>query len=245
MFRRKAKAENTGVEEQAEVAEIDAKEAEELTDQEAESTVAETKDKWEQLQASQDWREDGPFDFEEVDLSDDPVERANFGSMILTASDGIEVQLQVMPGTLEAPAALLIKGDSAMELALFAAPSTPGFVNEVRRDIVAGAKAEGGIAEVHEGPFGPEIRRVVRVKDENGKEMAHQSRVWLIEGPRWMLRASLMGKASMDEKLSGPAKPFVEFLKNIIVCRGEKPRPAGEILPMTIPEGMMQAPQQN
>lgn len=201
--------------------------------------TTEPTDGWEDLQASQDWREDGPFDISEVDLEDDEVERLDLGTMILTPSEGMEIQLQVMPGTTEAPAALLLQDQSGMEIALFAAPASGGFVDEVRRDIVATTREQGGVAEVHEGPFGPEVRRVLQIVDEEGQELVHQARIWLVEGPRWMLRASVMGEACFDETLDGAAYPFLEFMKNVVVRRGDRPRPAGDVLPMQLPDGVV------
>ncbi|MGL5248364.1 MAG: DUF3710 domain-containing protein, partial [Brooklawnia sp.] len=52
-------------------------------------------DEWERLDASRDWREDGPFDISEVDLDADEVERLDFGCVVLTPFEGIQMQLQV------------------------------------------------------------------------------------------------------------------------------------------------------
>ena len=42
-----------------------------------------------------DWRADGPFDSEEVDLTDDGVARIDLGAVIVTPWEGLGLQLQV------------------------------------------------------------------------------------------------------------------------------------------------------
>ena len=80
-------------------------------------------DEWERLDASRDWREDGPFDISEVDLDADEVERLDFGCVVLTPFEGIQMQLQVDQRTKKVQSALAMAGPSAIEIALFAAPA--------------------------------------------------------------------------------------------------------------------------
>jgi hypothetical protein len=65
-----------------------------------------------------DWRADGPFDFEEVDLTADEVERLDLGSLILTPWQGMGLQLQVNEATQQVIAALAFWEQSGLELAL-------------------------------------------------------------------------------------------------------------------------------
>ena len=78
-----------------------------------------------------DPRADGPFDFDEVDLDADDVERVTFGPLIITPFDGLGLQLHGDPATGTVRALLAAYGESGLELALFAAPRTDGLAEEL------------------------------------------------------------------------------------------------------------------
>lgn len=215
---------------------------EDLAEEElADAPADDDRDEWDELDESRDWRDDGPFDITEVDLDDDDVPRVSFGPLVLTPSENMELQLQMNPETQEIQTALVMLAGSGLEIALFAAPASGGMARDVRREVLTSTRAEGGHAELAPGPFGTEIRRMVQVQMEDGQEGTHISRTWLAEGPRWLLRGVLMGEACLDETDQGPALPFVEFFKNIVVVRGDRPRPAGDVIPMTLPDELAQA----
>ena len=118
-------------------------------------------DEWRRLDASRDWREEGPFDLSEVDLDADDVERMDFDALILTPFDGMQLQLQVNQQTQQLQALLVVSGQSVMELSLFAAPAGRDMRADVRDEMIANARKAGGKATLTEGPFGTEVRRVV------------------------------------------------------------------------------------
>lgn len=206
-----------------------------LTDDDAEMA------RWDELEDSRDWRDDGPFDISEVDVEDDEVPRLGFGSVVLTPVPTMEMQLQVNPETQAIQAALVMYQGSGLEVALFAAPSSGGLGRQIRRQILANTAAEGGEASVAEGPFGPEVRRIVPVTTSDGQEATHVSRTWLVEGPRWLLRGVLMGEVCLQPDDAPLTHEFIEFFKNIIVARDSRPRPAGDVIPLTLPEDMAPA----
>lgn len=181
-------------------------------------------------------RSDGPFDHEEVDLEADDVERVAFGPLIITPFDGLNLQLtgDEQSGTIYALLALW--ENSALELALFAAPTSGGLAEELREDLLEEAAQGGGNAEVADGPFGPEVRRVLPLEGPEGEQLFHVSRIWLVEGPRWLLRATLMGPAAMSEGEQPPADTFVEFFRNTVVRRDDSPRVPGELITLALPE---------
>lgn len=199
-------------------------------------------DEWDALQASRDWRDDGPFDIDEVDLDDDDVQRMDFGSLIITPTENSSMQLQVDQETNAVQAALVMIGNSGLEIALFAAPSSGGLSSTVRREMMASVEQTGGSCECAEGPFGVEVRRIAPVRMPDGQEGLHVSRTWMAEGPRWLLRGVLMGEACVSEDPS-LQEDFVEFFKNIIVRRGDLPLPPGDLVPMTLPPEIQPAPQ--
>ena len=182
-----------------------------------------------------DWRADGPFDLEEVDLTADEVQRLDLGALILTPWEGMGLQLQVNEGTQQVVAALAFWEQSGLELALLAAPTDGGLADELREDLTEEAEQAGGSSSTADGPFGPELRRVLPAEGPAGEQLFQVSRTWFAEGPRWLLRGTLLGEAGLTEDDDGAAAPFVEFFRNVVVCRGEAPMVPGEVIAMTMP----------
>lgn len=196
-------------------------------------------DEWSRLDASKDWREDGPFDISEVDLDADDVERLDLGSLILTPFEDMQMQLQVEEATGAVHAALVMHANSAIEVSLFAAPTAHSMVPEIRQEMVTLSQAGGGEVELVEGPFGTEIRRVMPVTGPNGEELFHISRTWFAEGPKWLLRGVLMGEAGMQQGTDGAAELLYEFFQNIVVRRQDGPLVPGDIIPMELPANVV------
>lgn len=184
-----------------------------------------------------DPRADGPFDFDEVDLDADEVERVEFGPLVITPFEGLGLQLHGDPETGVVRALLAAYGESGLELALFAAPRTDGLAEELREETIEEATQAGGHAELADGPFGPEVRRVLPMEGPEGEQLFHVSRIWLVEGPRWLLRGTLMGRAGMVEGEAEPADVFVEFFRNVVVKRDDAPRVPGELIHLALPQG--------
>ena len=184
-----------------------------------------------------DWRADGPFDSEEVDLVDDKVTRVDLGALIVTPWDGLGLQLQVNETSKLVQAVTAVWKNSGLEVALFAAPASGGMAEELREDVVDEAEQAGGTATLADGPFGSEVHRVLPQEGPGGEQMFHVSRIWFAEGPRWLLRATLLGEAALGDADAPVVAPFVELFRNLVVRRGDKPMVPGELIPMTLPEG--------
>ncbi|NLA28141.1 MAG: DUF3710 domain-containing protein, partial [Propionibacterium sp.] len=160
-------------------------------------------DEWVALDQSRDWREDGPFDISEVDLDADDIERLDFGSVILTPFEGMQMQLQVDQRTKKVQAVMVMAGASAIEIALFAAPAQTQLVPDIRNEMIAATQKAGGRVSLAEGPFGTEVRRILPMTDPKGNKVVHISRTWFVEGPRWMLRGVVMGEAGRASGVDG------------------------------------------
>jgi hypothetical protein len=184
-----------------------------------------------------DWRADGPFDSEEVDLTDDGVTRIDLGAVIVTPWEGLGLQLQVNEADRQVQAVTAVWKNSGLEITLFAAPASGGLAEELREDAVDEAEQAGGTATLADGPFGSEVRRVLPQEGPGGEQMFHVSRIWFAEGPRWLLRGTLLGEAAVGEADAPVVAPFVELFRNLVVNRGDKPRVPGELIPMTLPDG--------
>ncbi len=186
--------------------------------------------------ADVDPRHDGPFDLDEVELSGDGVERVSYGSLIITPVRGLDIAPISDPASGTVYALRAVWENSGLELALFAAPTITGLAEELSEDIIEEAEQAGGSCQVHDGPFGRELRRVLPVEGPEGEQLFHVSRIWLVDGPRWLLRGTLMGSAAMVDNEEPPADMFIEFFRNVVVQRDEVPRVPGEIIALAHPE---------
>jgi len=106
----------------------------------------------------EDWRADGPFDYDEVELSGDEVARIDLGTLIVTPWDGLGLQLQVDEQTRQVRSVTGVWHDSGIELVLFAAPASGGLADDLRAEAVEEARNAGGSADIVTGEFGPELR---------------------------------------------------------------------------------------
>lgn len=197
-------------------------------------------DEWQRLDASRDWREDGPFDITEVDLDADDVERLDFGCVVLTPFEGMQMQLQVDQRTKRVQAALVMAGSSAIEIALFAAPAATSMVAEIRDEMIEATRKGGGQVSLAEGPFGTEVRRLIPMTDPTGNKVVHISRTWFASGPKWLLRGVVMGEAGRATGIDGPSELLYEFFSNTVVRRDKAPRVPGDLIPMTLPASLAQ-----
>lgn len=187
-----------------------------------------------------DVRAEGPFDSTEVDasvLEDD--ERIDLGALVVTGMPGMELGLQVDEQSGVVQAVLLMLEDSALELRAFAAPRTSGIWDEVRQEIAAEASRMGGTATENDGPFGIELVLVVPVEDPEGQIFSQTSRVIGVDGPRWLLRGTVLGRAAVE---ADAALPMEETLRNTVVVRGDEPMAVRESLPLTLPPGAQPDP---
>ena len=170
-----------------------------------------------------EWRDDGPWDISEIDdlESTEGRPRIDLGSIVLTGVPGSELRLQVAEETNQIISAMLVietivvspdgagpeSYSSALELGAYAAPRSGGLWAELRDDISASAAAEGGSASMAEGPFGVELRRLMPVTTPDGEQGYQPSRMWVAEGPRWLLRGIVYGQAAVEEDLESPWWP--------------------------------------
>jgi hypothetical protein len=184
----------------------------------------------------------GPYDVADVDAAALEAEnRIDLGALVITGQPGMELRLQVDEQSGEVQAVLLVLEDSALELRAFAAPKTAGIWSDVRREIAAEATRMGGTASEAEGPFGTELVLVVPVEDpENGQIFSQTSRVMGVDGPRWLLRGTVLGRAAVEPEV---APPMEQSFRDVIVVRGSEPMAPREALPLRLPEGAQPVPE--
>ena len=169
---------------------------------------------------------DGPFDSE--DLPAEEVERLDLGSLLILAEPNRELRIQVDEASGVVQSVVVAGPDGALELRAFAAPRNGDLWSDARPKIAAEVAQAGGTATEREGPWGTEL--ICQVGQRSGGTQV--SRVIGINGPRWMLRCSLLGApaARPDD-----AKDWEESIRKVAVHRGAQAMPVGEGLPVVMP----------
>jgi hypothetical protein len=187
-------------------------------------------------------RDEGPYDLDEVDLDADDITRIDLGCVILTPFDGMQLQLQVDQANSTVQSALIMHGQSALEVALFAAPARESMLRDVLEDMERATLEAGGEFAIGDGPYGALVDRTLPVQGPEGQQLVHVSRLWFAQGPRWMLRGTLMGEAVTGHD-EAAVELLMEVYRSVVVNRDDAPRVPGDLIPMTIPAGL--APDQS
>ncbi|NYD41611.1 DUF3710 domain-containing protein [Nocardioides panaciterrulae] len=172
-----------------------------------------------------------PADVEEL-AHDDDVERLDLGSLLIEPEAARELRLQVDESTGEVQAVMLAGPDGAVEVRAFAAPRHGDLWSTVRPQIAAEMAQRGGTASEREGRFGTELVCQLPVQMEDGSSATQPSRIIGINGPRWMLRCTLLGRPALE---ADGAQAWEESILKIVVRRGDGAMPVGDPLPVVLP----------
>jgi len=179
-------------------------------------------------------RANGPWDTSEKDVSDDSA-YLDFGSLLIRGRPGFNLQMPTDDDQGTIGSVVLVTEEAGLELRAFADARSGGLWDAVRADLEAETERLEGESEAVDGPFGTELRVKVPVKLPDGEEGVQPTRILGIEGPRWMLRATFLGKEALepdDDSL------LMQALRDIVVVRGDDPRAPRDPLLLTIGEDL-------
>jgi len=171
----------------------------------------------------------GPFDVEDVD---DVSDRVDLGALLLLPVPDTELQLQVDEASGQVQSVMFAGAEGALELRAFAAPRRGDLWSEVRPQIAADLARRGGTATERDGRFGTELECQLPVTLPDGKGGIQPSRIIGINGSRWLLRATLLGRPAVEPEA---AASFEEALTTVVVRRGGQAMPVGDPLPLVLP----------
>jgi hypothetical protein len=178
---------------------------------------------WETHRAVETAETTGPYDVRHA--PDDDVQRVDLGALRIPVGD-LELRVDVdEEGT--ALSATLVQTGGQVQLGLFAAPRTEGIWDEVREEIRASIGQQRGTVQEVDGVFGVELTGTIP-----GDTGAAKVRFVGVDGPRWFLRAMLVGAPATDPTL---AKRFNQLIRGIVVVRGAEPYPVRDPIPLTLP----------
>jgi hypothetical protein len=170
-------------------------------------------------------RRHGPYDIAEAP----PGERLDLGSLQIPAVRDVEVRVQANPeGAVQQ--VVLVNGENALQLGVFAAPRSDGIWDEVREEIRNSLFSEGVAAQETDGEYGVELRARVRTADGGLTDLRFVG----IDGPRWMVRGLFQGPAATDPAAAGV---LMDCLYGLVVDRGQEAKPVREPLPLRLPRG--------
>jgi hypothetical protein len=192
-------------------------------------------------EASLDPRHNGPWDSTERSPGEDES-YLDLGPLLVPGRDGFTFQLPADGDNGEIGSVVLVSDDSALELRVFAATRSGGLWDEVRADLAEEVTRLGGESTVADGPWGAELHIAVPATSPEGEEGLQPSRIIGIEGPRWLLRATVLGAAALD---LGDTGLLVSALRDVIVVRGAEPRIPREALLLTLPENAVFEPDED
>ncbi|MFT4081569.1 MAG: DUF3710 domain-containing protein [Nocardioides sp.] len=174
----------------------------------------------------------GPYDADETpeDLVDDSW--VDLGSLLVAPAPGKELRLQVDEASGAIASVLLAAEDGALELRAFAAPRDGDLWSEALPLLRADVAQRGGATSDREGPWGAELLCQLTVQTPDGQTGVQASRIIGVNGSRWMLRATLLGRPAVDEEAG---REWEQLLGQVVVRRGKEAKPKGEALPVVLP----------
>lgn len=174
----------------------------------------------------------GPFDASQV--PDDAAERfEDLGCIRIPKLAGKQLRATVEESTGRVQAVVLVGEDGALELQAFAAPRGGDLWSTVRPQIAADLDKRGGSATEREGRWGTELVCQVPVRKQDGTTGIQPSRIIGVNGERWLLRASLLGRPALEPDDS---QEWEDALAQVVVDRGKGAMPVGEPLTVTLPD---------
>lgn len=179
----------------------------------------------------------GPYDIAEV-----PTIRpyVDFGGIKVAPREGLQLRLEVDERSKRVVAVTLDYEGLLLQLQAFSAPKTTGLWHQVRGEIADQLGSQGAQVDEHFGELGPELVAVNKVAAEQGGG-TRTMRFVAVDGPRWMLRGVIMGKAA--EETEARSK-IISLFRETVVVRGDQPMPPSELLPLQVPAGAGQVPGQ-
>ena len=173
----------------------------------------------------------GPFDVSQVE--GDGTDRADLGSVLVPPIADRELRLQVDEKSGQVRSVMLAGADGAVEFQAFAAPRNGDLWAEVRPQIAEDMVRRGGQTTEREGRWGTELVCQMPVKRPDGTDALQPSRIIGINGDRWMLRASFLGRPALEPDNTAD---WEDALAQVVVRRGEQAMPVGEPLPVRLPD---------
>jgi hypothetical protein len=164
-------------------------------------------------------------------VEDDPA-YVDLGALRVKMRQGIELRINTDPNTGAVLAVVFATAEGSVELRVFAAPRSGGVWEGVRTEIAEQFAKRGGTARERDGDYGIELMAALPVTLPDGRAGAQPSRIVGIEGPRWLLRATFLGRPAVQPDSDGTLE---SALRDVVVVRGTEPMAPREPLILRLP----------
>ena len=138
------------------------------------------------------------------------------GSMLVPHLEGRDVRVQVDEASGAVRSVVMVAEEGAVEFAAFAAPRNGDLWSTLRPQIVEDVLGRGGRATEREGRWGTELMCIVPVTQPDGTQSG-----------------TFFGRPAVEPAAESE---WDEALAKVVVRRGSAAMPAGEPLPLTLPE---------
>jgi len=171
----------------------------------------------------------GPFDASEVGLL---APHLDFESLRISPREGMQIRAEVEEATKRIIALTLDVNGSVIQLQAFAAPKSEGLWLPALKSMKESLLAQNAKAVERQGAIGPELA-VQAIVDIDGKKQLRQSIFIAVDGPRWLLRGVIMGRAATNDDAYSDA---IKIFRSVVVNRGDTPYPPNELLPLRLPK---------
>ncbi|BAU96238.1 hypothetical protein N24_1976 [Corynebacterium suranareeae] len=179
--------------------------------------------------------ETGPFDagsvdIQDFDFSDFAKGVLDLGSIQVPLPQNSEVQVEMGE---QGPRMLhVVTQYGRITPVAFAAPTSAGQWREATKEIAEGMRRDGLTVRVEKGPWGREV-----VGEANDRQI----RIAGVDGPRWMLRMTMISPADRADDMRDLGR---EVIARTFVNRGDAPILAGSPLPVALPKQLAEQVQQ-
>lgn len=180
----------------------------------------------------------GPWDRAETSADTDDPTYVDLGGLVVKGREGVELRIQVDEQSQSVASVLMAGPESGLELRAFAAPRYDGIWDEVRQDIAAEAAKRGGTATEVDGEFGTELKVVVAVQAPDGRQATQATRIVGVDGPRWLLRGTFLGKSAQG---ADPDGVLEQAFRDVIVVRGDVPMAPRAMIGLAMPAQVRQS----
>lgn len=186
-----------------------------------------------------DKRPEGPFDISEVETKDFEKGYMDLGAIKVPMRKKVSYRLEQEQTKQKVFAVSAVHENSTLQVQAFAAPRSGGQWNEIRQEMYdQNKRAKGSKVSLEQGSFGDELLIRIPADLPDGRKGERIARFIGIDGPRWMIRAMIMGRAALRQD---EATFLYDILKNTIIDRGDQPLPARQMLELTPPENVQAA----
>lgn len=181
--------------------------------------------------APDDRETDGPFDLSEVRGMRPYID---LGGVKVAPREGLQMRLEVDDRSKRVVAVTLEFGGSVLQVQAFSAPKSTGLWHRIRQEIDQQLSNQGAQSHIDSGEFGPELEVITPLPAEQGGG-TRTVRFIGVDGPRWLLRGVIMGRAIDDHSARADLN---RIFREIVVVRGDQPMPPSELLPLKVPAGV-------